>query len=481
MCGILLFHGPDAKQRLPACLDCLTHRGPNAQDIWSSGCTSLGFTRLEITVQGVGGQQPYSHGEFVGAMNGEIYNYHELNEEFNLLGSGKSDAHVMLPLFDILGEQVIDVLDGFYAGVIVQPSTKEAICLRDHIGKKPLFLGRSQNELFITSELKAIQKIDEFEPLPLGCSRVNLETGQVTVLSTHNISIYTGDVSHLLKEAVRKRIPSDNQPIGLFLSGGLDSSLIAAIASQCRDDIIYFTLGNIDSPDRDAVDSLVQFLDLKDIRYVGLPEQADIATLLQTIVYVTESYNPSIISNGLATYLLAQAAHKAGVKVVLTGEGADELFGGYHQFKKDNSSWRKVRKQLINDFPVTELRRLDLCTMAHNIEARCPFLDRALRSFSDQLCFDEMYAVDENKVTLRRNFIGILPDNILNRSKISCDVGSGIRRIVVQQLSGTKETEREQLKAIWKQLFEHDALANYFHSYPIFDALIDQRGESHKC
>ena len=127
----------------------------------------------------------------------------------------------------------------------------------------------------------------------------------------------------------------------------------------------------------------------------------------------------------------------------------------------------------------TELRRLDLCCMAHSVEARCPFLDRAVRNISDGLGFQDLYGGGVNKSVLRYSFAGALPSEILHRRKTSFDVGSGIRSQVVQYLRRNGRSEREELRQIWNELFAHGDSNPYFHSYPVFDAAIDHRGEGH--
>lgn len=478
MCGIVFLAGPQANARIAACVDRLQHRGPDDQCVWQNAELALGFARLAINGAGSLGRQPYPHGDWIGAINGEIYNHHELAEAHELRTS-LCDIHVILPLLERYGPRVIDVLDGFYAGIVLRPSTREVLCLRDHMGKKPLFVGRSQGEIFIASELKALNEVDWFELLPRGVSTVDLQTGRVVQLAEHRATQPEGDLPRLFADAVHKRMPQASQPVGVFLSGGLDSSLVAAFVAREREDAIYFTLGNADSADRRAVEAVVDALQLKDVRVVPLPSQDRIPELLSHVVCATESFNPSIVSNGLATYLLAEAAHSAGIQVVLTGEGADELFGGYHMFRSDEP-WRAVRAQLIHDMQLTELRRLDLSCMAHSVEARCPFLDRTVRSFSDGLSFDELYADNENKVTLRSCFEGMLPAEVLKRRKTSFDVGSGLRGEVVRYLRRNGRSERDELRDLWRQRFSYEAEAPYFHAYPVFDDAIDRRGAAHR-
>lgn len=478
MCGILLLKGQSAISRLPTLLNRIHHRGPDDQSIWSEGYTALGFVRLAINGNLIEGQQPCSDIALTSAFNGEIYNFKELAQRYSL-GSYRCDTQIILPLFQLLGPEIIHQLDGFYSGVIINNEAQKAVCLRDHMGKKPLFFGFSEGDLFITSELKALNHIDWFEPLPKGVSEIDLTSGSVTQILAHQAQATTNNLHDLLHNAVRKRLPDTKQPLGLFLSGGLDSSLIASIASKYRDNIQYFTLGTEEGPDHQAVQTVIEALSLKTVTFVPLPSETEIPALIKNIVFATESYNPSIISNGLATWLLARAARQAGIKVVLTGEGADEIFGGYHQFNQTDP-WKEIRQQLIQDMQFTELRRLDMACMAHSIEARCPFLDSGLRSLSHQFEFEQLYSTDQNKVSLRDGFESYLPESILQRRKISCDVGSGIRGMVVRYLKRSGRSERQELLEIWKQQFPFDHSHPYFHQYTVFDRFIDNRGEVHK-
>lgn len=478
MCGIIMLAGPNAAARLPECLRRLHHRGPDDQGKWSEGDLALGFARLAINGEGAFGHQPYLYGGLVGAINGEVYNHRELSRRYEL-ASSECDTDVVLPLFARNGPRSIDELDGFYSAVVLQPSNREAMCLRDHMGKKPLFVGRSSTEVFITSELKALDECEWFKLLPRGVSKVDLDTGAVVRVAGHRPVLPAMDLAAAFETAVRKRMPSSGQPLGVFLSGGLDSSLVAAFASRLRKDVTYFTLGSAAGPDLDAVEVVVAALGLVEVRTIPPPEPASLPALVREVVHATESFNPSIVSNGLATYLLAQAAHNAGIKVVLTGDGADELFGGYHLFTEQDP-WFDVRRALIDDMQSTELRRLDMSCMAHSVEPRCPFLDRSVRAISDGLHFNDLYDGGENKVALRRAFEGVLPPEILHRRKTSFDVGSGIRRAVVRYLRRNGRSERTELQKVWESLFRYDSSEPYFHAYPVFDAVIDRRGETHR-
>lgn len=473
MCGIVAIIG---KGNIEKALSKIKHRGMDATKIVYSENIALGFNRLAINDKTDKGMQPFEFSDLIGVFNGEIYNADELRKEFSLETKSNSDTEIILPLFEKLGSSVIHHLDGFFSGIIYDNKNKETFLLRDYIGKKPLFYGNSNNYSFIVSELKAIDFIDDFKTVPKGFSE--LKNGVIKLIEKHQIPFTSKDnLKETLVEAVKKRIPKNEKQFGVFLSGGLDSSIIASIVAKYADNVIYYTLGN--SNDLSYVTLLAKQLNLKIIN-VQLPKSSELPELIDKVVYYTESYNPSIISNGLATYLLSQEAHKDGLKVVLSGEGADELFCGYPVSKNVNE-WYEKRDELIENMHFTELRRLDLGSMAHTIEIRCPFLDRKVFSVSNDCKAEDLISDFQGKQILRKAFQDVLPSEIIDRNKMSFDVGSGIRKMVVEYLIRNGKTEKEKLKDIWNKHFQNSLSDNsYFHSYPTFDNAIEKRGVSHK-
>jgi asparagine synthase (glutamine-hydrolysing) len=483
MCGLVLLHGPRAHERVEACTARLAHRGPDEQRSWSGGETALGFARLAINGEGLAGRQPHEHGGLLAAINGEIYNHRALRSHHGLPSPGGSDTAVVLPLLARLGPGVIDELNGFYSGVVLDPARGELRSLRDHMGKKPLLLGYSGSELFVTSELSALDRVDRFEPLPLGLCRIDLGTGEVVQERAHRDGPAPGELRTLVETAVLRRLPSPSQPMGVFLSGGLDSSIVAALVARHRPDAIFYVLADPGSPDHRYAKRMVEALGLERVRWIPLPDEDALPALVEAVVRSTESFNPSIVSNGLCTWLLSRAARADGLKVVLTGEGADELFCGYHRFGPDDP-WRQTRARLIADMHATELRRLDSCSMAHGIEARCPFLDRAVRAHADSLDYADLYRRDTagitNKLALRVALGDLLPAEIAERRKTSFDVGSGVRGMVVRLLRGPNTSESEALEAIWRRCFPWEPRHPWLYAYPVFDHVIATRGASHR-
>lgn len=477
MCGLILLAGERSAQLISKCTERLQHRGPDEQSIYTDRNIAIGFQRLAINGDKYEGHQPFEYKGWISVANGEIYNHKELAERYGHTLSS-CDTKVILPLYLKLKEKTIEELDGFYAAVLVNPTRTHAICLRDSMGKKPLFVGTTNGTVFISSELKSVKSAEWFKALPKGASKVDLISGEVTVLQKPLLKHTNMGLTEALTTSIQKRLPKTAQPVAIFLSGGLDSSIIASIASTLRNNIVYFTLGDR-ANDYAAAQTVAKYLELKNVITVPLPAADELPNLIHRIVYTTESYNPSIVSNGLATYLLAKAVQESGIKVVLTGEGADELFGGYHQFS-EHEPWQETREHLINDMTFTELRRLDLACMANGVEPRCPFLDQAVKAISDRMTYSQLYSGDLNKVVLRKAFEGALPQEILYRKKISCDVGSGIRGMVVKYLKRNGRSEREELLEIWKQYFAFEPSQSYFHSYPVFDAAIDVRGVIHR-
>lgn len=475
MCGFVAILG---EKNLDSALHNIKHRGQDSSRIVYSKNFSVGFNRLSINDKTDNGMQPFESGDLIGVFNGEIYNANLLKAEFNITTKSDSDTEIILPLFKKLGSSLIHYLDGFYSGIIYNNSTLQTFLLRDYIGKKPLFLAKNADGIFIVSELKALDSFDDFQIVPKGFSE--FANGKIQTIEKHKCSILPKTMlKQKIVEAVKKRIPETERLFGVFVSGGLDSSIIAGIVSKLSDNVIYYTLGN--SNDIEYMDILSKALGISDrIKKIKLPAKDEMPSLIEKIVYHTESYNPSIISNGLATYLLAAAAHEDGLKVVLSGEGSDELFCGYRVSPNAEESFGK-RKELIENMHFTELRRLDLASMAHTVEIRCPFLDRQVFFASNDCTAEDLINNFKGKDILRKCFEKDLPQEIIQRDKVSFDVGSGIRKIVVEFLTKDGMPEKEALKAIWKKYFPESLSDNcYFHSYPTFDKAIESRGCSHK-
>lgn len=434
-------------------------------------------------------------GDWVTAINGEVYNAQALNNLLKHYDLGRSDfdnnsmkdciTQVVLSLFIGFRELLLSLLDGCYSALFFNYRTHDLYLLRDYIGTKPLFFGCSDSDFFVSSELKNIHGcIHWFKQVPKGLSRIDLVSGQILEVTEHLPQDPKNNLVKNLTDAVKKRLPADSQPVGIFLSGGLDSSIIAAIASNFRPDLVCFVLGSPDYPDHNMGIKVAKSLGFEDIRLIGLPSANDLEELIDSVVYHTESFNPSIVSNGLSTYLLGHAARSAGITTILTGEGSDELFGGYYSDLKPDELQKK-RLQLIRDLHYTELRRLYLCSMAHGIDAKTPFLDQAVFALSEQLSFTDIYRDNLNKVILRDSFRNRLPAEIINRPKTSFDVGSGVRELVVDYLHRNGRSEREELRTIWLKHFEFkysksESIDAYFYSYPAFDSAIDRRKATHQ-
>lgn len=453
MCGIVVINGNNSKEIIKQALLKIQHRGRDSSRIVElSKELAIGFNRLSINDLSSNGIQPFIYGDYIGVFNAEVYNHEKLREQFSLKLSSQSDTAVILPLFELLGNEVLHYLDGFYSGIIYHIKTKELLTIRDYIGKKPLFFGTSKCFSFVTSELKAVDPILKFKMIPKGISKI--EGRKITLLKKH---IFSTSLKINLKDtfikAVKKRIPTER--FGIFLSGGLDSSIIASIVSKHTKNVQYYTLGNKENDDVKYVQILCKKLKIsKSLKIISLPSKDEVREMIPKIVFHTESYNPSIISNGLATFILAKAATMDNLKVILSGEGADELFCGY-PISKDIQVWFDKREELIEHLHTTELRRLDLASMANTIEVRCPFLDKKVYELA--LSYQKEQLIDLNekkgKIILREAFRNNLPIEIVERKKISFDVGSGIRKLVVQSLTEYEENERTVLKKICGNFF----------------------------
>ena len=457
MCGIIFSSNEITKN-----LQKIIHRGPDDSHILSIDDFNFGFVRLAINDLTDFGMQPFIYKNYIGLFNGEIYNHNVLINKYSLELLSSSDMEVILPIFDQIGNDILNELDGFYSGIIFDRESKNIFVIKDFIGKKPLFLGRNNTHSFITSELKAFDNIEEFQIIPKGISLID-NMKSISLLQTHIYNQRTENLDELLEKAVKKRVPKGD--FGIFLSGGLDSSIISLLALKYSSNITFYSLGNEDSIDYSKICLLASFLSIK-VKFIPIPSLQELKEIIEQVVYYTESYNPSIISNGVGTYLLSKQVQKDSLKVVLSGDGADEVFCGYDICEKNTNT----KSNLIEDLHFTELRRVDNVAMAHSVEVRMPFLDKKIVEYSYSLSEDLL----KGKKILKEIYRDKLPSEIIGRSKLSFDRGCGLRSKVVSILRKNNLSEKDSLYRIWNKFFTR-TVHYYSSEYPSFDKYIDSR------
>ncbi|MBL3562895.1 asparagine synthase-related protein [Rhodovulum sulfidophilum] len=475
-------------------LNRLIHRGPNAHALVPIGDLVFGFTRLAINAQGTEGMQPLRHGGLIGVINGEVYNHLSLRDAFGLTEVGASDMAVVLPLFARLGVGLLDRLDGFFSGVIHDSEAGRLFALRDGMGKKPLFLVRSQGSFLLTSALKSAFRVETFEEVPLGLCEIDMDSGTITRRVAPPTPAPPSERPSLvatMRRSIDKRTACmDPTGFAVFVSGGLDSSIVAALVHEGPDSdrAHYYYFDDAESEDARFAALLLARLGVPASRIhpVPIPTPVEMPDLISQVVEATESRNPSIISNGIGTYVLARQAAADGLKVALGGDGADEMFCGYFDpphFGPD-STWEASRTRLMSDLRRTELRRVDGAAMAHGIEIRCPFLDRDLRDLAQGFNETDFYGDGPDpvrKMVLRQAFAAHLPPENAARPKQSFDRGTGIQRRVIACCTREGDSETAYLRKIWHghfgDLLGHLDSDPYFHAYPAFDMFIPTRGQ----
>ena len=397
MCGIAGVKGTEGSGTVGSMLDVLAHRGPDGRNEWSPGVERgdviIGHVRLSI-IDVEGGKQPILNedGSVAIVVNGEIYNYKELRhalENKHVFKTG-SDSEVVLHLFEEKGMACFDDLDGMYA-IAIWNSPDELILARDPLGIKPLYHGSGKDGAFyFASEIKALaSNVPEIKELPPGRAwRVGEQARLHYTMPRPRATITRASeavalVDRTLNNAVRKRLMSD-VPLGSFLSGGLDSSLITAMTRTHMDgeELHTFCIGLDGSRDVEHARELARLMDTN--HHELLVSERDIIDALPRVIYHLESFDPALVRSSIPTYLVSELASNH-VTVVLSGEGADELFAGYRYLDpiaKDGTKLDEELHRITSTLHNTNLQRVDRMTMANKIEGRVPFLDSSMVSLA---------------------------------------------------------------------------------------------------
>lgn len=447
MCGIVAIYGDNANRwasHLDAVLNRLSHRGPDDQGTYVGSNIAVGQTRLSI-IDVAGGRQPiFAEDEQKCIIcNGEIYNYLALKDELSQHRfRTNSDTEVIVHLFEEIGKEAVSRLDGMFAFVLYDG--EDILVARDPLGIKPLYQGQREGCLFFASELKALDgMVDSIQEFPPGYY-YSSKKGLVQFYRLPEIIDWNGnvdDISKLLREklskAVQKRWMSD-VPLGCFLSGGVDSSLISAISKLNFDHLDTFSVGlGEDAPDLMYAREVADFLGTEHHEYIYTKDE--VLEALPNIIYHLESFDPALVRSAIPCYFVSRLA-KGYVKVILTGEGSDEVFAGYHYFKRFSSKEDVYKEtvRILTGLHNMNLQQVDRATMAHSIEGRVPFLDMDFVEYTISMDPALKLAGKKRrrieKWLLRQAFTGYLPDEIIWRPKMEFAAGCGSERLLTDLL-----------------------------------------------
>jgi asparagine synthase (glutamine-hydrolysing) len=404
MCGILAILGaqeesPARRDRILELSRRLRHRGPDwsglfvGQKCWCY----LAHERLAI-IDPASGDQPLYNGtkDIVVAANGEIYNHEELkksmkNKEYHT----HSDCEVIAHLYEDVGEEVVSMLDGMFSFVLVDNRDNSFIAARDPIGITPLYLGwGSDGSVWFASEMKALKDdCERFEVFPPGHLYSSKQGGLRRYYNPPWFSetyVPTTPYDPLalraaFEKAVIKRLMTD-VPFGVLLSGGLDSSLVAAVASRhlagtkaaniWGKQLHSFCVGLEGSPDLKAAREVANYIGTRHHEFHFTVQEG--LDALSEVIYHVETYDVTTIRASTPMFLMTRKIKALGVKMVLSGEGSDEIFGGYLYFhkapNKEEFHHELVRK--IKALHLYDCQRANKSTSAWGLEARVPFLDK---------------------------------------------------------------------------------------------------------
>ncbi len=492
----------------------IRHRGPDWSGIYCGEKAIIAHERLSIVDPESGRQPLYSSDKkLVLGVNGEIYNHQEIREQtkaFYTYQTG-SDCEVILALYKAKGVDFLDDLNGIFAFALYDEEQDAYLIGRDHIGIIPLYMGwDKQGNFYVASELKALEgvccRIEEFPP----GSYLYSKDGAIKKWWTRDWMDYEqvkdndagiDDLRQAMERAVHRQLMCD-VPYGVLLSGGLDSSVISALAKQFaprrveegdREEAWWpqlhsFVIGLEGSPDLVAAKAVAEHIGTihHEIHYT-IQEGLD---AIRDVIYHIETYDVTTIRASTPMYMLARVIKSMGIKMVLSGEGADEVFGGYLYFHKapNAEEFHKETLRKLDKLHLYDCLRANKSLAAWGVEGRVPFLDKAFIDVAMRLNPADKMASEERmeKWLVRKAFEDLLPESVAWRQKeqFSDGVGYGwidtLKQIAHEQVSdemmtnaayrfsvNTPRSKEEYLyRSIFEEHFPSDAAASCVPSVP---------------
>lgn len=457
MCGIVgIFNiqdqKPELRNKVLKMAQKLRHRGPDWSGIYVGNTAILAHERLSIVDPESGGQPLYSPDrKQILAVNGEIYNHREIRARY----TGRydfqtgSDCEVILALYRNRGVHFLEELNGIFAFALYDEETGDYLIARDPIGVIPLYIGKDhEGHIYVASELKALEGFcDEYEPFPPGHFLWGHE-GKIHRWYIRDWTSYDAIKDHTevstlrnaLESAVQRQLMSD-VPYGVLLSGGLDSSVISAITKKYASKRIEsgntadawwpqlhsFAVGLKGAPDLIKAREVAQYIGTihHEINYT-VQEGLD---AIRDVIYFIETYDVTTVRASTPMYLLARVIKSIGIKMVLSGEGADEIFGGYLYFHKAPTpqAFHEETVRKLSKLHLYDCLRANKSLAAWGVEGRVPFLDKEFLDVAMRLdpAVKMCPGKEIEKKIVREAFADMLPQEIVWRQKEQFSDGVG--------------------------------------------------------
>ena len=487
MCGIAAIfnikcQSPEWRKKALAMAKKIRHRGPDWSGIYCGSSAILAHERLSIVDPQSGGQPLYSPDrKQVLAVNGEIYNHREIRQRY--VGQYEfqtgSDCEVILALYRDKGIDFLEELNGIFAFALYDEERDEFLIARDPIGVIPLYIGYdSDGTLYCASELKALEGFCErYEPFLPGHYYSSREKKMVRwykrewtrydAVKDNPASIF--ELREALEEAVRRQLMSD-VPYGVLLSGGLDSSVISAIAKRFAarrvetdgqkeawwPQLHSFAIGLRGAPDLAKAREVADYIGTvhHEINYT-IQEGLD---AVRDVIYYIETYDVTTVRASTPMYLLARVIKSMGIKMVLSGEGADEVFGGYLYFHKapDARAFHEETVRKLSKLYLYDCLRANKALSAWGVEGRVPFLDKEFLDVAMRLNPQAKMCPGKTieKRIVREAFADMLPDTVAWRQKEQFSDGVGYSWI-------------DTLKAVTAQAVSDEQMQHAAERFPI--------------
>ena len=486
MCSIMGYCGTEiSSEEFKKGFDKTISRGPDMSRIIDTGKGLLGFHRLAIMGLDESGMQPFRFKENTVVCNGEIYGFRKLKKDLEQKGyvfKSDSDCELLLPLYKEYGVEMFKMLDAEFAMIIYDGKTKEFIAARDPIGIRPLFYGYSESgDMVFASEAKNLVGLcDTVMPFPPGhyykdgafvCYR---DISKVKKVCYDDIETACRKIHDKLVSGIEKRLDSD-APIGFLLSGGLDSSLVCAVAAKLsKKPIKTFAIGM----DADAIDlkyakQVAEYIGSEHTEVIITKE--DVIKALPEVVALLGTYDITTVRASVGMYLVCKYIHEnTDLRVLLTGEISDELFGyKYTDFAPSAEEFQKEAQKRIRELYMYDVLRADRCISVNSLEARVPFGDLDFVEYVMSLDPNiKMNKYNKGKYLLRHAFEGdYLPHNILYREKAAFSDAVGHSMVDdIKEYAEQKYTDEEfenrcrqysynapftKESLLYRELFEH--------------------------